>query len=581
MKHEGLHDIDRFFTRRMFARQYLPALISAVVLSFGDVADSLVLGNSIGYIGLAALALTMPVCQVFNVIMNALGIGGSVRYATYMAEGRQDKALSGFCGVVCVTALSGILIGVLGNLFLTPVLSLLGTVPADGALFSAAQGYLRILLFGAPLLFLDYVLYDYLKADNREKQANVAFTAANITDITLNIVFVPVLRMGVTGAALATVIGQAVGVTISLISVQSHRGPLRLDGLKPDFGEAWRSFKVGFSSSVEFLYSMAFLLVANRLLLRTFGDGGVAVLDVVLSVSYFMINLYDAVAKSIIPVVSTYSGERNENGMGIAKNTGLKYSVITGLALALIVFLFPEAICRFFGMDGETLLETGRTALRFYACSIPLAGIGILLINYYEAKQELRMTLLISSLRGLLPILLAVLFTLLAPQEFWSLFLIAEAAAVAVSVLWRRLRPGRGFDPERVFRATLYSTSNEISRTTEEIQAFAEKWAATPAQQYMTMMAVEEICVATMNNGFRGEADGFIQIVLVAAENHGFVLHIRDNAASFNPLAMELGGKVTDEHANLEALGVAMIRKKARDFSYRHYQGFNTVIINL
>jgi len=130
MKHEGLHDIDRFFTRRMFARQYLPALISAVVLSFGDVADSLVLGNSIGYIGLAALALTMPVCQVFNVIMNALGIGGSVRYATYMAEGRQDKALSGFCGVVCVTALSGILIGVLGNLFLTPVLSLLGTVPA-------------------------------------------------------------------------------------------------------------------------------------------------------------------------------------------------------------------------------------------------------------------------------------------------------------------------------------------------------------------------------------------------------------------------------------------------------------------
>ena len=61
MKNENTRDIDRYFTRRMFSRQFLPALISAVALSFGDVADSFVLGNSIGSVGLAALALVMPV----------------------------------------------------------------------------------------------------------------------------------------------------------------------------------------------------------------------------------------------------------------------------------------------------------------------------------------------------------------------------------------------------------------------------------------------------------------------------------------------------------------------------------------
>jgi hypothetical protein len=97
----------------------------------------------------------------------------------------------------------------------------------------------------------------------------------------------------------------------------------------------------------------------------------------------------------------------------------------------------------------------------------------------------------------------------------------------------------------------------------------------------MTMMAMEEICVATMNNGFMGKEDGFIQIVLVALEDGSFTLHIRDNAETFNPLAMELDGDIMDENANLEALGIAAIRKKASSFSYRHYQGFNTVIIQM
>ena len=157
----------------------------------------------------------------------------------------------------------------------------------------------------------------------------------------------------------------------------------------------------------------------------------------------------------------------------------------------------------------------------------------------------------------------------------------ADSAPLILFSVWNRTRPLGSFDQNRVFRSTLFSTSNEISRTTGEIEAFAERWSASPRERNLAMMAVEEICVATMNSGFQGKKDGFIQIVLIALENGGFRLHIRDNASSFNPLAMELGGKVTDENANLDALGIMAIRKKAREFSYRHYQGFNTVIIEL
>ena len=69
--------------------------------------------------------------------------------------------------------------------------------------------------------------------------------------------------------------------------------------------------------------------------------------------------------------------------------------------------------------------------------------------------------------------------------------------------------------------------------------------------------------------------------MLVAVEDGSFTLHIRDNAETFNPLAMELDGYIMDENANLEERGRGLIRKKASSFSYRHYQGFNTVIIQM
>lgn len=581
MQNDIRYGMDRYFTGRMFIRQYIPSLIAAVVLSFGDVADSLVLGNSIGYIGLAALAMTMPVCQVFNIIMNALAMGGSVRFSNHMARGRRETARAGFQGVVCVTLLSGLGIALLGNLLMTPLLGLLGASPADGDLFVTAEKYLRILLWGSPVLFLNYVLNDYMKADDLEKQASAAFTAGNIVDIALNIVLVLFLRMGVVGAGLATVAGQAVGVLISLVVIWRRSQVLTLRKLKPDFSEARKSFQIGFSASVSFFYSLVYLLVANNLLIRTTGGLGAAVLDVLLSVSYFMTNLYGAVASSILFVISTYHGERNQNGMRLAVRTGLFYTLVTGLLLGAAVCAFPEGICRFFGMDDPAGLMVGRDALRIYSLSIPLAGISLLLTNVFEARQQKREALLFTTFRGVLRILAAVSLALLMPDRFWFMYVLAELLTLLGFGIAHRLKKSPPEDASRVFQSTIFSSENEISRTSEEIEAFCERWGANPAQRYVAMMAVEEICVATLNSGFHGRKDGFIQIVLVALEEGGFELHIRDNAASFNPLAMELNGKVGDESTNLDALGIMMIKKRAKDFSYRHFQGFNTVIIQI
>ena len=581
MRNRNKQNIDRFFTGRMFGRQYVPALISALVLSFGDIADSLVLGNRIGYIGLAALALIMPVSQAFNIIMNAFGIGGSVRFAHHMARGKREEAAAGFQSVLFFTVATGVLLAVFGNLLIVPILRILGTAQKDGEIFEAARRYLCILLWGCPALFLNYVLNYYMKAADMEKQASIAFTTGNVIDIGLNVVLVLLLHMGVTGAALATVIGQAIGLGLSTVFIIRKKETLTLRKFKLDVRESWVSFRIGLSSSIEFFYSTIFLLIANNLLIRSLGGVGVAILDVVLGVSYFMTNLYDAVVKSILPVVSTYSGERNEAGMRHARNIGIFYVVLSGFLLGAAVFLFPDGICRFFGMEDPAMLASARTALRMYAASIPLAGIGMLLTNYYEARQLQRQTLIRSTIRGVLPIIFALVFAFLLPKQFFGVYVLSEALALIAFSLLHKIDPAKGFDGGSIYRGTIYSTDEEVSRTTSQIEEFCERSGASPGQRYMAMMFVEEICIATMKNGFMGKEDGFIQIVLIVLDEGGFELHIRDNAASYNPLAMEFNGGAAYEEANLDALGIVTIKKKAKSFSYRHFQGFNTVVIEL
>ena len=261
--------------------------------------------------------------------------------------------------------------------------------------------------------------------------------------------------------------------------------------------------------------------------------------------------------------------------------SGLRYALISSAVLAAAVFLFPGAICSFFGLTEAEILDTGRDALRSYALSIPLAAVCSMLASFYEAREQERDTLLLNTLRGLLPIALALVFMFFAPEQFWKLYLLTEALTLAAFGVYKRFSFRPPFDRERVFRKTIYSKGTEISETTEQIDAFCARWDIPSKQQYITEMAVEELCVATLDNGFRGKADGFFQITLVVREDGNLEVHIRDNADSFNPFAMEMNAAASDENANLDALGVVTIKKKAKEFSYRHYQGFNTVILRL
>lgn len=103
-----------------------------------------------------------------------------------------------------------------GNLFLSPLLRLLGVQPGDGLVYEACREYVRVILYGMPVLFSSYLLNYYLRNDNNQNLAVVGFTVGNLSDLGMNILFVLILDMGVLGAAISTVLGQAIAICIYL-----------------------------------------------------------------------------------------------------------------------------------------------------------------------------------------------------------------------------------------------------------------------------------------------------------------------------------------------------------------------------
>lgn len=572
------------FTPHMFRRLLVPSLLSSAGLAFADMADAVVIGRKMGAVGLAAISLSLPLYMVFNVLMHGLGIGGSVRFSQLMGEGRKEEAVRSYNRVMQAGILFSVMTAAVVNLFPEFFLSVLGTIPSDGALFEASRSYVCMIALGAPLFFINYMLNYFLRNDNCERLAGVGFLIGNAVDIVLNIVFVLRLDMGINGAALATLIGLAAGILCYLPGIFSTEHSLHPRLVKWNTREVFSCLKTGLATSSQYVFQMIFLLIANNVLMNLAQEEGVAVFDLLQNASYLILYLYEGTAKAMQPLVSTFYGEKNRLAARCALRLALIWGIAAGLAAALLISIFPETVCSIFGLDGNNTIRLGTAALRIYCTGTAFAGAGIILETYFQSGGEEKNAFLIAFLRGcavLLPC--TVLFAFLPLEWFWWLYPATEVLSLGIFLIYRRLegRQEESFDTERILIRSIRSRADEASGMADDIEKFCDRWNASIKQKYFVVMAVEEVCLAIISQAFGERKDGEIQVILAALENGEFELHIRDNAVSFNPFSLQTDRVGKEKGVDMDAMGMLVIRKQAKEFFYRNYQGFNTMMIRI
>ena len=202
------------FTYRRLLRFVYPSVVMMIFTSIYTVVDGLFVSNFVGKTPFAALNLIYPYIALFGTLGFMFGSGGSALVSKTLGEGREEKARRYFSLIVYTSALSGILLAVIGVATVPAVARLLG---AEGDLLSYSILYGRILICATPLFVLQNVFQSFFVTAQKPKLGLLVIVLAGCTNIVLDFLFIAVLGFGLAGAASATAIAQAVGGLFSLL----------------------------------------------------------------------------------------------------------------------------------------------------------------------------------------------------------------------------------------------------------------------------------------------------------------------------------------------------------------------------
>lgn len=576
------------FTTKIFYRFFFPAVAASVCLGLANLADALCVGMVMGESALAAISLVSPIYMVFNVLHLGMAVGGSVTFAQLMGSGKVKQAVDVFRQMLLLALAVSIALAILGEVFVEPLLLLLGADPSQGEVYVMTKSYAVRLLAAAPLFFLNMLFYYFLRCDDGERRASVGLAVSNLLDVGLSFVFVLGFDMGINGAVYSTIVGVGAAVLIYLPHFFQKANILSLGLNRPNFSVMFQCYRTGFSTSSQYIWQFLFFLVINNLLISRHGESGLAVFNVVLNISYLVVGLFDGVAATIQPLAATFHGERNRQAERDTLHLALKWGGTLGLLLLTAVALFAPQISRLFGLS-EDMVGMGTLALRLYCVGGIGAGGSILLSAYWQSIGKASQTMVLTFLRSFAVYLAFAVPLAMGPLSyFWLVYPATEYLSLVLVGVWQWIADKglqmSSLDETPIFHRMLQQDTKELSGLLEECEEFCAMQGASMQQTFFVTMALEEMSQAIFTHAQESaRSDIYIQITLFQSEPGVFDLHIRDNAMAFDPFSLRTH-RITEtdnEEVAMDSMGVLMVKKKAKEFYYRHFQGFNTLLVRI
>ena len=412
--------------RPMYLRYLVAASGSAMVASIFGMVDAMMVGQYHGPAGNAALAVFNPIWSIIFSLGLLAGIGGSVLFAT--ARGRKDEkdAQAYFTlSVLFGAALS--VIAVLGiGLFHEPLFRFFG---ADDALLSLAKRYLQPILFALPCCLFSNILSAFLRNDGNPGLATTAVVIGGIFNAFGDYFFVFIMDMGISGAGLATAIGQYITIIVMLLHFVGKKNTLRFVKLTG----AWRKLRDisinGFSTAINDLAMGIIGVLFNRQIMRYLGSDALAVYGIITQITAFAQCLAYGSGQAAQPIISQNYGAGQYGRIRKCLKYGLYTSVLMGIFWTGAMMLLPNVFVSFFMDPTPAVWEIAPGIFRAYGISYLLLPFNLFATYYFQAVMKSDVSVIASVARGAVISggLILLLPVVAGAESIWYAMLITEA----------------------------------------------------------------------------------------------------------------------------------------------------------
>lgn len=380
---------------KLLVKFSVPAITGMLVNAIYSIIDRIFVGRGVGSLALSGIAISFPIPLVIMAFGMLVAMGATSLISIRLGEGKKEEAEVIVGNSFVLLLFLSFLISLIGYLFMDQLLIQFG---ASQEVLPYAKQFTQVLLIGAVFQSIGFGMNNFIRAEGNPRIAMLTMLLGAVLNTILNPLFIFGLKIGVAGSALATVISQAI-VSIWVLSYflgDKALLKLRLRNLHLRLAIVKQTFAIGLSPfAMQFIASIV-TIIFNKSLAHYSGDLAIAAFGIINSIVMVIFMPVFGINQGAQPIIGFNYGARKYYRVKRA----LTLSIIGATGVMLVGFIltqvFPQWIMSFFSADDQNLIALGTRGLRLYLMMLPIIGLQVASVNYFQATGKPKKSLFLS-----------------------------------------------------------------------------------------------------------------------------------------------------------------------------------------
>ncbi|HEX2933910.1 MAG TPA: MATE family efflux transporter [Bacteroidales bacterium] len=409
------HDLGKEKVGKLLLQYSVPAIIATAAASLYNIIDRIFIGQGVGAFAISGLALTFPLMNITAAFGAMVGIGAGTMVSIRLGEHDRKGATLVLGNAVMLNIILGILVAAVTLIFLEPILYALG---ASKETLPYAKEFMQVILLGNVFAHLYLGLNNIMRASGYPNKAMITTLTTVIVNLTLAPIFIFVLKWGIRGAALATVIAQIIGAITAVLHfskiesfVHFLPGYMRLKKvIIQDI------VSIGMSNFFILICGSIVFIIMNLSLKKYGGDLAIGAFGIIGSIINLAAMVVIGFNQGMQPIVGyNFGAHQIPRVIRAFKLTILAATCVTCFGF-ILAEVFPQLIASAFNKDSE-LIRLAVIGLRLNLMMFPVVGFQIVTSSFFQSIGKAKISIFLSLTRQVLFLIPAILIL----PHFWGL----------------------------------------------------------------------------------------------------------------------------------------------------------------
>ena len=420
---------------RLLMQYALPAIVAMVAASLYNMVDSIFIGQGVGALAIAGLAITFPFMNLSAAFGAAIGVGSCTFIS--MKLGQRDYAIAnkilGNCMMLNIVV--GLCFGGICLLFLDPILRFFGA--SDNTL-PYARDYMQIILCGNVFTHLYFGLNAVLRSASKPRHAMYATIFTVVVNTILDPIFIYGLDWGIRGAAFATVLSQFLALSWQWKLFSNKNELLHFDYslFRLDKPIVKNIIGIGISPFAMNACSCIVVIFVNTCLMKHGGDLAVGAYGIANRIGFVFVIVAMGVNQGMQPIAGYNYGAQNYDRLRKVVKLAISCATVVCTVGFLVAMFAAHPCARLFTKD-ESLINLASTAIRMMMMMFPIVGFQIVVTSFFQSIGKAKVSMFLSLSRQLLFLVpaLAIFSEIWGLWGIWSAMPFSDALATLVAAV--------------------------------------------------------------------------------------------------------------------------------------------------